>query len=170
MQATITRAVLAATLAIPFAACTANIHDNQLDVDAEFNIDEATVDLDSDDDLDNVQAGNTVNVSIDATNVFLVEPSATPPPQQIENAGHFVFYLDDFSGAQLLVTAQTNVRLTIPAGTPEGPHKVKCRVHKHDGTPTNATFELDITVKASVTIGGQPDAGSGSGADASNGT
>jgi hypothetical protein len=39
-----------------------------------------------------------------------------------------------------------------------------CRVHKHDGTPTDTKFEINITVK--VTVGsvdsgaGVPDAGS----------
>jgi hypothetical protein len=66
------------------------------------------------------------------------------------------------------VTAQTNVQVPIPATTPPGSHKIICRVHKHDGTPTQTTFSVDITVKVSVTTGGT--AGAGGGAAGATGT
>ena len=50
--------------------------------------------------------------------------------------------------------------VTIPAGTPPGPHKLRCRVHKHDGTPTTSVTDVSITVVASGgTTGGTTDAG-----------
>jgi plastocyanin len=133
------------------AACTADVHDNTFDVhDNNANIDDAKVEFETDTDVTNVQASQSVHVVIVAEDVFLVEPTDTPPSDRVNVAGHFQFYFDDMSSEPILVTAQKSVDVMIPAGTAPGQHKLICRVHKHDGTPTQATFELDVTVKATV--------------------
>lgn len=138
-------------LAGSLTACTADIHDNTVNIDAK-------VDVTSTVNLDDIQAGQAVPVKATVTNVYLVEPSATPPATHTTDAGHLRYYLDDVATTPLIITAQVSVDVKIPVTTPAGKHKVICRVHKHDGTPTTTTFELSITVKASVTVG--TDAGS----------
>jgi hypothetical protein len=136
------------------AACTADIHDNTLDVhDNNANIDDAKVEFETDADVTNVQADQSVRVNIVAEDVFLVEPTDTPPPDRVAVAGHFQFYFDNMSAEPILITAQKSVDVKIPPMAAPGPHKLICRVHKHDGTPTEATFELEVTVKATVTSG-----------------
>jgi hypothetical protein len=134
-------------------ACTANIHDNTV------NIPDATLQFDTDVDVENVMPDQTVLVAVDVKNVYLIEPGTTPPPEHVIDAGHLVFTLDDEANPPLLVTAQTNVEITIPADTMPGKHKVICRVHKHDNTPTDTKFELEINVKASVSVSTSPDGG-----------
>jgi hypothetical protein len=135
-------------------ACTADVHDNTIDVhDNNANIEDAKVEFETDADVNNVQANQSVQVIIVAEDVFLVDPSDTPPPDRVKVAGHFQFYFDSMSSDPILVTAQKTVNVTIPATATPGAHKLICRVHKHDGTPTEATFELDVTVMATVTNG-----------------
>jgi hypothetical protein len=70
------------------------------------------------------------------------------------DAGHLEFHMDDETTPPLLVTAETEVQVPVPAETKAGPHKIICRLHKHDGTPTTTVFEVQITVKVSVTTTG----------------
>ena len=150
----------AALLGCAVAACSANIHDNTFTA----NIPNATVNLTTDADVNNVMPDQMVPLVVAVQNVYLVEPSVTPPPEHVADAGHVQIYLDDVATPPLVVTAQVAVAVTIPPHTPAGPHKLVCRVHKHDGTPTDTKFEINITVK--VTVGpvdagaGAPDAGS----------
>jgi hypothetical protein len=134
-------------------ACTANVHDNVV------NIPDATVNFDTDVDVDNVMPGQSVPVMVQVTKVFLVEPTATPPVEHMDDAGHLVFTLDSESNPPILVTAQTNVQVPIPQDTKPGKHKIICRVHKHDMTPTETKFEMEINVKASVSVTTSPDGG-----------
>ena len=97
-----------------------------------------------------------------AENVFLIEPDQEPPPDRVEVAGHFQFYLDTTSSEPLLITASKTASVPIPATATPGDHKLICRVHKHDGTPTSATFEISIKISGSVTTG---EAGSGATTD-----
>jgi hypothetical protein len=144
-------ALSCAGLGITSAGCNADIHDNTADVhDNTANIDDAQVEMSTDADPDNVQPGQTVPVTVVAQDVFLISPSATPPSDQTAVAGHLQVYFDDMSTTPLLVTAEKSFSVTIPADAPMGDHKLICRVHKHDGTPTQATFELDIKVTAKV--------------------
>jgi hypothetical protein len=137
----------------PLGGCTADVHDNTLDVhDNNANIEDAKVEFETSDDVDNISAGQTVNVTIEAEDVFLIDPSETPPADRVKVAGHLEFYLDAMTGSPLLVTAEKSVQVMIPPATPPGDHKLLCRVMKHDGTPTEATFELEITIKASVSV------------------
>lgn len=131
--------------------CTANIHDNVI------NIPDATVNATTTADVDNVAPEQMLPIALAVTNVYLVEPTATVPPEHIEDAGHVQIYLDDTAAPPLVVTAQATVMVQIPKATPAGKHKVLCRVHKHDGTPTSTMFELSITVKVTVTTA--PDGG-----------
>ena len=151
------------------AACSANIHDNTFTA----NIPNATVNLTTDADVDNVMPDQMVPLVVTVQNVYLVEPSVTPPPEHVADAGHVQIYLDDVATPPLVVTAQVAVAVTIPTHTPAGPHKLVCRVHKHDGTPTSTKFEINITVKVTVgTVDSDavtPDAGSaGAGATAAD--
>jgi len=147
------------------AGCTANadIHDNNV------TIPNATVNFTTAADVNNVVPDQTVPVAVTVQNVYLVDPSETPPAEHVADAGHLQIYLDDVSMPPLVITAQVNVDIKIPAQTKAGGHKLICRVHKHDGTPTSTKVEISITVK--VTVGpvgndaapvdpGPPDAGS----------
>ena len=129
------------------SACSADIHDNTADVhDNTVNIDDAKVKITTDADVEHVKASQPVPVVVTAENVFLVEPGVTPPAANVKTAGHFQFYFDDLTSEPLTITAQTKVTINMPATAKPGPHKVICRVHKHDGTPTMATFEVKLTV------------------------
>ena len=134
---------LAGCLAL--AACTLN-------GDIVFNIKDATVTFDTAIDVNDVKPGQVIPVSVDTTNVYLVEPGVAPPPAQAANAGHIQIYLDDVATPPLVITAQVEVKVTVPVATPHGKHKFICRVHKHDGTPTTATFEMSFTVTATTGV------------------
>jgi hypothetical protein len=145
-------AVAASVCTVGLGACTADVHDNTLDVhDNNANIDNAKVEFETTVDTENISAGQAVHVEIVAEDVFLIDPAETPPPDRVNVAGHFEFFFDSMSGTPLLVTAEKSVDVMIPADATAGDHKLLCRVAKHDGTPTEATFELDITVKAKLT-------------------
>jgi hypothetical protein len=144
-------AVCAALALSGVSGCTANVHDNTADIhDNNANIDDAEVSMDSTSDMDNVSAGSTVHLDIEAEDVFLIDPSETPEADRVKVAGHFEIFLDTTSSAALLVTAEKSVDVTIPASTPAGKHKLLCRVDKHDGTATKAVTELELTVVAKV--------------------
>jgi hypothetical protein len=152
MRATITKLAFAGMLlgAAPLA-CTANIHDNTADIhDNNANIEDAEVEMSTDADVDNVQPAQDVKLEIVAQDVYLIDPAQTPPADRVEVAGHFRIYLDNMSAEPLLITAEKSVTVKLPETASAGDHKLICRVHKHDGTPTEATFEIDI--KVSVTV------------------
>jgi len=133
------------------SGCTADIHDNTADVhDNNANIDDARVEIESTSDMENVKAGEVVHLNITAQDVFLVEPTATPPSDSVQVAGHFEIFLDNTTSSALLVTAKESVDVTIPASTSMGDHKLLCRVDKHDGTPTKVVAELELTVVATT--------------------
>ena len=137
-----------------------NVHDNT--INATANIPNATLNVTADTDVSAVMPSQSVPMTVMVTNVTLVEPTATPPAGHEMDAGHLEFHLDDETTPPLLVTAQTQVQVPIPADTKAGPHKVICRVHKHDGTPTVTKFEVDITVKVTVSgTGGSGGTGAG---------
>lgn len=139
---------LASLAFVSLGACLigCEVHDNTI------NIPDATLNVETDVDAQNVEPMQAVPMTVQVQNVYLIEPAATPPPEHVVDAGHLEFYLDDESTPPLLVTAQTNVAVTIPANTSPGKHKIICRVHKHDGARTDTKFELDITVKAAVAV------------------
>src|SRR5262252_7734609 len=137
-------------LAATFIAC--NVHDNT--INATANIPNATLSMTADTDVNNIMPSQSVPMTVTVQNVFLVEPSATVPPEHEMDAGHLEFHLDDETTPPLLVTAQTTVAVPIPAETKAGPHKIICRLHKHDGEATVVMVEVDITVKVSVTTSG----------------
>jgi hypothetical protein len=150
-------------LAVGDSACTADVHDNTVNINATLNVT-------AQGDVDHVTPGSSVALTLNASNVYLIAPDQTPPPEHASDAGHIQIYLDDFNSAPILITAQVNVSVTVAQGTPEGHHKLRCRVHKHDGTPTTTESDVDITVTASVGTGdaGTPpsDAGAPPPADA----
>ncbi len=130
--------------ALALASCgpvTINLKDPQVNITSNAN-------------LSSVQPSEQVPVTASAQNVYLCDPSVMPPPADASTAGYFQVYFDDFNGQPILITAQTTFTVTIPANASAGPHKVLCRIHKHDGTPTTAVTELDITVTVSVVVGG----------------
>jgi uncharacterized membrane protein len=122
-------------------ACTANIHDNTV------SIPNATVNMTSSADTSNVKPSEAVPVQVKVDNVVLVEPSATPLPEQMNQAGHLEIHMDSEDSPAILITAQTSFTVTIPPDAKPGDHKLICRVHKHDGTATSAESELKVTVK-----------------------
>ena len=137
-----------AWIGLAVAGCTANtnIHDNNV------IIPNATVNFTTSVDVNNVTPDETIPIAVNVQNVYLVDPDVTPPAEHVADAGHLQIYLDDVSTPPLVVTAQVNVDVKIPAQTKAGAHKLICRVHKHDKTPTDTKFEINITVK--VTVGG----------------
>jgi plastocyanin len=150
MRAILIRVLIAAaacTACVTSAGCRAEIGD------INVNIKDPHVTFDTDVDVDNVMQGDTVPIHVEVENVYLVDPNADPPPEHEDDAGHLQIYLDNFDSDPLLITANVEVNVTIPIDTPPGEHTIKCRVHKHDGTPTSAVFELKITVKAKVSTG-----------------
>ncbi len=139
-----TRALVGLVALVALAACG---HDIQ---DVTVQLPNAILELTSSADLHNVTVAQPLPVMVDASNVYLVDPGVAPPPEHVADAAHLVFTLDDESSTPLLVTSQTSVDLLLPPGTPDGRHKIICRVHAHDGTPTETTSELDITVRTTV--------------------
>jgi hypothetical protein len=156
---TVSLGACALSLGAGLAGC--EVHDNTI------NIPDAKVSVSTDVDAQNIQPMQTVPVAVQVQNVYLIEPSATPPPEHIVDAGHIEIHLDDESTPALLVTAQTNVNVTIPASTPPGHHKLICRVHKHDGTPTDTKTDLEINVSASASASASTNTDGGSSASAS---
>lgn len=149
---TATLVVAMAAFGVAGSACTADIHDNVVNVDA-------TVDFKTNVDVDQVKQGDSVAVTMNATGVVLVEPDKTPAPADEDKAGHFKIYLDDTGGEPLVVTAQASAQVKIPADTSAGDHKLICRLHKHNGAPTSQQQEINIKVSASATVTVGKDAG-----------
>jgi hypothetical protein len=130
------------------ASCTTNIN-------GDINIPNATVNVttSADVDINNVMPEQTIPVMLTVTNVYLIDPMMTPPPEPPQEPGHVRIYLDDVATPPLVITAEVNVSVKIPAETKPGKHRLICRVHKHDGTPTSTKQEIEINVKVSVTTG-----------------
>ncbi len=145
MRSMISRAVV--VLAVAFGGttfgCSADIHDNTV------NVDDVSVEFETSADVDNIEAGTAVPVTINVENGTPVPPDQEPPAGEADQAVFFEFFLDSTSGSALLVTAELSVSVMIPADTSPGDHKLICRAKKHDGS-TSEEFELDIKVKASV--------------------
>jgi len=133
------------SVSVAFIGCTANIHDNTVNVDA-------TLSFKADADVTQLKPGDSVAVSMNATGVVLVDPAAQPAASDAAKASYFKVYLDDTSSTPLVVTAQASVQVKLPATTTAGKHNLICRLHKHDGTPTNQEQEISITVVASATV------------------
>jgi len=151
MKTMIAKFAIAGLTALATAACNADVHDNTVDVhDNNANIDDAQVEISTSVDTGNVQPSQSVPLTIVAEDVFLIAPGSEPPPDRVMVAGHFQIYFDSMSSEPVLVTAEKSVSVTIPADATPGEHKLICRVHRHDGTPTQATFELSLTVTAAV--------------------
>src|SRR6187402_183917 len=106
MKMDIVRLAFVSVCAIAPIACTADIHDNTADVhDNNANIDDAAVEVDTDDDMEAVTPSQAIQLNISAEDVYLIDPSETPPSDRVEVAGHFQIYLDSTSGEPLLITA-----------------------------------------------------------------
>ncbi len=115
-------------------------------------IPDATINVQPDGDISKgVEPDRDVQLNLNVTNVVLVEPGTTPPAGKEKEAGHVQIYLDDYNAPPLVITAQTTVTVKIPKETKQGKHKLLCRVHKHDGTPTTTVFEVEVTVTVSTT-------------------
>ncbi len=138
--------VSALSLGLGSTACTANIHDNTV------NVTDPKLTFNTTADVTDITPGQAIPVTLSAQNVFLVDPAATPPAAHVDDAGHFQIYLDDESTTPILITAQVNVSVTIPAATKPGSHKLICRIHKHDGTETDAVQEFSFTVKVTASV------------------
>ena len=98
-------------------------------------------------DVDEIRPSQMVPLVIDVENLYLIEPTSPPPPNDAHDAGYLELYLDDEASPPLLIAAQTHVSVTIPANISAGPHRIICRLHEHDGTPTDTTFDIDMIVQ-----------------------
>ena len=127
-------------------------------VNATVNIN-ANVMITSTIDAEHVMMNQPIPLDINVSGAFLVEPNVTPPPEHINDAVHLQIYLDTLDSAPILVTAQAHVSVMVAQGTPPGRHKLHCRLHKHDGTPTTTVFEFSFNLEVSGTI--NTDAGMG---------
>lgn len=142
---------VACSLGSAVSACSANIHDNAVNINAQMTVT-------ADTDVSNVQPGSTIPVTINASNVTPVPPDQTPPQGHDADAVFFKFFVDDDTSDSnaVLVTASLSVEVQIKSDIQVGSHKLICRMYKHDNTPTTTTSTIDFTVKvgASVTPGG----------------
>jgi hypothetical protein len=128
------------------AGCTANIHDNEVAIDATVDI-AASANVD----VDNVTPGQAVPIKLSAEGATLVDPK-TKVTTESDSAAFFKVFLDDTSGTELVATASTSVSVTIPPSTPPGKHQLVCQLWKHGvkDRPTTQESSLDINVKASA--------------------
>lgn len=125
--------------------CTANIKDNVI------NVDDPQVSFDTSVDVDNVEQGQSVPVTINVEeDAILVAPESTPSADQMDAAVYVSIHLDDADSAPLVVTAQASVSVTIPPSTPPGDHELICRVHKHKDGSVGSEETISIKVKASA--------------------
>ena len=129
----------------PLVACTADVHDNTL------NVENPNVAISADVDVKNIHPGQSVPITIKADNVFPVAPDQTPPPEHVKDAVFFKIFLDDTSSSELVVTASLKVSVTIPPATPPGDHKLICKTFAHAGSETASETSIDITVTATAT-------------------
>jgi len=139
---------LGGLVCLTVAAC--DIHDNN--IQGTLNIDDVNLGLDFDGsfDRDAVKPGDSIPIVIHSENMFPIAPGDTPPADKIAAAGHFQIYLDGTDHAPLLITAEATVNITIPQQTAPGPHKLICRAHHHDGTPTSVSVEIAFTITATA--------------------
>lgn len=153
MRTMIRNAALCAAIASGYATangCTANVHDNAVTVDAKLSFKAENAD---------VKPGDSVAVTMNATGVVLVDPNKDPAPADADKAAYFTVYLDDEDSTPLITTAQASAQVTIPAATSSGKHHLICRLHKHDGTPTDQEQSVNIMVSASASVMVGADAG-----------
>jgi hypothetical protein len=134
-------------MALGGVACSANIHDNTVNVDAQLDFK-----VDSTVNVDQVKPGESVAVNMSAKGAVLVDPNSTPAPADVATAAYFKVFIDDTNGTPLVVTAQASASVKIPEATPSGKHHLICQLFKHDGTPTDQEQTVDITVSASATV------------------
>lgn len=135
--------------------CTADIHDNTLT--AENPNLQFTTGID----VQHVTAGESVPVQMSTDKYYLVPPDQTPPAEHVDDAAYFKIFLDDIGSEPLVITASTSVSVKISETTPPGNHKLRCKIFKHDGTPTDVETDIAITVVVSVTVGTGGTSGSG---------
>jgi len=145
-SAIVLTALLAACAGVPVSACTADVHDNTI------NAEIPNLEINSNVDVNNVHAGQSVPITIKADNVTMVAPNTTPPPGKEQTAVFFKLFLDDDSSKELTIATSLSVSVTIPATTPPGSHKILCRAFHPDGTPTDSETSLDINVTASASV------------------
>ena len=149
MHTALFRAIFAVSVATTCVA-TAGCHVDEVNVNVDAKI---NANVDASVDVNNVKQGDTIPIHMNVQNVYLVAPDEDPPADHVNDAAYIQIYLDDFDSDPLLVTAQVDVKVKISESVEPGEHTLKCRVHKHDGTPTNAEFDIKITVKAKTSTG-----------------
>jgi hypothetical protein len=135
-----------------FAACTANVHDNTVNAQADLTFKADIGDQD-------VKPGDSVAVSMNATGVVLVDPNDQPKSGDEDKACFYKIFMDDEDSEPLVVTAQAHVQVTIPQQTEKGKHHLICRLFKHDDTATDVEESININVAASGSVMVNADAG-----------
>ncbi|MGH7439853.1 MAG: hypothetical protein ACRENE_29545 [Polyangiaceae bacterium] len=130
-------------------ACTADIHDNTVNATIPTSVSITTTA-----DANHVKAGESLpihaetNQPASATVVAEAGTAATSDagPAQTQESIVFQIFIDTVSDSPLLVTAQADFSVTLPANLSVGSHKVICRLAHGDGTPTSTMSSIDITV------------------------
>jgi hypothetical protein len=133
--------------AIGVVACGSDAPTN---VSAEVGIDDARLELRAAGDLNDVAPNSDLRVTAKTQNVYLVDPSVTPPPDKARVAGHLQFYVDDSSTPPVLVTSRLDVSIRISANLQRGKHQLIGRVHRHDGSPTKAAMAIAFNVATPI--------------------
>lgn len=137
------RAVLGFVVALAclnLMACAGDIIDDTTQFPGAFVSISTTVDP------PDVYAGELLPVTANVEGVFLLAPAIEPPVEHRTDSGYLVYTLDDESTTPLLVTAELDVTLTIPASTTAGTHTIICRIFRSNGTPTATFDQLTIGV------------------------
>lgn len=149
MKNAIIALVLSATplVAIGVAACGSDAPTN---VSAEIGIDDARLEIQASGDLNNVAPSSDMRVTAKTQNVYLVDPSVTPPPEKARVAGHLQFYVDDSATPPVLVTSHQDVSIRISANLQPGKHQLIGRVHRHDGSPTKAAMAIAFNIATPI--------------------
>lgn len=140
----VTRAVLGLVVSLAcldLTGCAGDIIDDMTEFPG------AIVSISTPLDPPNVAAGDELAVIANVSGVFLLDPGVEPPVEHRTDSGYLVYTLDDEATTPLLVTADAEVAVTIPASTGEGTHTIICRVFRSDGTPTAAFDQLTIGVR-----------------------
>ena len=137
-------------------ACTADIHGNTVNATIPTSVTITTTA-----DVNNVKPGESIPIHAETneptSGTVVAEADAAAPEggtvatsdagaAQVQESVLFQIFIDTVSGSPLMVTAQADFDVTLPANISVGAHKVICRLAHGDGTPTSTMSSIDITV------------------------
>ena len=160
MRKSLLRCALVGALAscAVLGACTADIHGNTVNATVP-----ASVTITTTADVSAVKPGESVPIHADTGEATSSSSggssmpagdggadaaggAAAPAQTQTQVTVVFQMFIDTVSGSPLVVSPNPDFDVTIPATTPAGKHKLICRLAHGDGTTTDVTSSIDITV------------------------